>query len=257
MLIMSILAATAITATRTRPALDETAFRTRIVALHDAERARVGSPPIRWDEDLARDAAVWADHLASTRSFDHDPDPGDEGENLWMGTAGHYSLNAMVGGWSEEKKLLTRMSSWEDDYHAVGHYTQMVWKDTRAVGCAVAKGGGSEYLVCRYDPAGNVMGESPYASSRRGRGNDASADVTDDGDRAEPSEDGEDRPDEGPADRESRSGRTSRSVTTTSPDGSTTTTVTTWYGDAGRDRDDAGDDGVSREDEGEDREGFE
>jgi hypothetical protein len=232
LLILSILAATAISATRTRPALDETAFRTRILALHDAERAQVGSAPLRWDEGLARDAAVWADHLASTRSFDHDPDPGDEGENLWMGTAGHYSLNAMVGGWSGEKKLLARMSSWEDDYHAVGHYTQMVWKDTRAVGCAVSRGGGDEYLVCRYDPAGNVMGESPYASSGRTRGGDTdrspgtgNASLEDDGSAVQRDE----------GDRLAAPVRNrSRSVTTTSPDGMTTTTVTTWYDDGKR-----------------------
>jgi hypothetical protein len=41
----------------------------------------------------------------------------------------------------------------------VGHYTQLIWPTTREVGCAVAKGQGNDVLVCRYAPAGNVLGE--------------------------------------------------------------------------------------------------
>lgn len=43
------------------------------------------------------------------------------------------------------------------DWHDVGHYTQLIWRDTEELGCAMAQGRGSDYLVCRYYPAGNVM----------------------------------------------------------------------------------------------------
>ena len=56
------------------------------------------------------------------------------GENLWMGTHGAFSVEAMVGGWSSEKRFfapgifpnVSRTGDWED----VGHYTQMIWPQT-------------------------------------------------------------------------------------------------------------------------------
>eukprot|EP00983_Pelagomonas_calceolata_P024611 775098-Pelagomonas_calceolata.AAC.1 len=45
------------------------------------------------------------------------------------------------------------------DFHCV----QMVWKSTTDIGCATAqctwKGRDATYLVCRYSPAGNVLGQ--------------------------------------------------------------------------------------------------
>ena len=44
----------------------------------------------------------------------------------------------------------------------VAHYTQLVWRDTREVGCAVAAGQHEDILVCRYANAGNYRGERPF-----------------------------------------------------------------------------------------------
>jgi hypothetical protein len=161
-MLLALLASVAMDASRTSASVDPTAFRTTIVDVHNRERRLVGTRPLEWDEGLAQDAAAWAKRLASSGSFDHDPSNQDEGENLWMGTKGYYTVSKMLDGWIEEKIPLRRMRSWEDDYHRVGHYTQMVWKDTTAVGCAIARSRSDEVLVCRYDPAGNVMGQSPY-----------------------------------------------------------------------------------------------
>ena len=40
----------------------------------------------------------------------------------------------------------------------VGHYTQIVWPTSRRVGCATASNRSKDVLVCRYLPAGNVVG---------------------------------------------------------------------------------------------------
>lgn len=146
---------------------DHVQLATEIVSAHNAARAEVGVEPMRWNPGLAADAEEWARHLAATGRFEHDErERGDpEGENLWMGTRGHYPVQRMVKAWEEEKRAFrpgrfpdnSRTGSWQD----VGHYTQMVWKDTREVGCAIARNASDEVLVCRYAEAGNVMGESP------------------------------------------------------------------------------------------------
>ncbi|QGN56372.1 SCP-like extracellular [Novosphingobium sp. Gsoil 351] len=135
----------------------------QLLNAHNLERDRVGVPRLRWNPSLAQEAQAWADTLASSGQFEHSRDREDEGENLWMGTAGSYSTDEMVGGFVEEARYFTpgqfpevsKTGSWQD----VGHYTQLIWPETREVGCAVSRARGHEVLVCRYFPAGNVMGE--------------------------------------------------------------------------------------------------
>ena len=38
-----------------------------------------------------------------------------------------------------------------------GHFTQIVWRGTREVGCAVANCSGKALWVCRYLPQGNIV----------------------------------------------------------------------------------------------------
>ena len=39
-----------------------------------------------------------------------------------------------------------------------GHFTQVVWKNTKRVGCALSRKGDHVVVVCRYDPPGNFLG---------------------------------------------------------------------------------------------------
>lgn len=43
-----------------------------------------------------------------------------------------------------------------------GHYTQVVWRTTRAVGCGVGFDGDRQIWVCEYAPPGNIAGARPY-----------------------------------------------------------------------------------------------
>lgn len=143
-------------------------FKARLLAAHNQERSSMGVQPLVWDERLAADARAWADELAATGRFEHSPDePGQEpqGENLWAGTPRAFSPEAMVGLWIAEKKDyrpgVFPNNSRSGDVERVGHYTQLVWRDTREVGCATAVGAEEEFLVCRYSGAGNVYGQRP------------------------------------------------------------------------------------------------
>jgi len=147
-------------------------FPARILAVHNAARAQAGVAPLAWDPALGDAAAQYAVQLALTNSFQHSnrrARPGI-GENLWMGTRGAFSYDAMVGRWASERRdfvpgvfpAVSRSGNWE----RVGHYTQMVWPTTTRVGCAVASNASNDFLVCRYSPAGNIDGRPvPYATA--------------------------------------------------------------------------------------------
>lgn len=137
---------------------------------HNSERARAALPPMQWDAGLAADAREWARYLAATGQFEHfeefSDDPNAQGENLWMGTRSAFSPETMVGHWIEEKKDFKPGvfpdNSRTGDLADVGHYTQIMWRDTSRVGCAIAADAENEYLVCRYSATGNVVGERPF-----------------------------------------------------------------------------------------------
>lgn len=141
----------------------------RLLAAHNRERSGAGIPALAWDPVLAEEAAAWGEALASSGAFEHDPDQDEEdpqGENLWAGTRGAYAPEEMVGGWIEEKKHFRPgrfpNNSATGDFADVGHYTQLMWRKTDRVGCALAEGAEEEVLVCRYRTAGNVVGERPF-----------------------------------------------------------------------------------------------
>ncbi len=146
------------------------------LSTHNAERARMGTPPLIWSSKLEADALRWAKQLAATNRFEHAPQKrgkGATGENLWMGTRGSYSPREMIGGWIEEKKdyvpgrfpKVSRTGRWSD----VGHYTQLIWSATRELGCAVASNAQDDILVCRYFPAGNFIGDHPQGLLKKAR----------------------------------------------------------------------------------------
>ncbi len=140
----------------------------RLLTSHNAERARLGLPPLKWNPALARDAGAWAKVLLARGELRHaSPDARKgHGENLWMGTAGAWDAKGMVEMFLDERRHfrfaafpnVSLTGHWPD----VGHYTQIVWRDTREVGCAIDRAKGLDVLVCRYYPAGNVLGQKPY-----------------------------------------------------------------------------------------------
>lgn len=148
------------------PALAKDDFAKSVLDAHNRARIVLGVPPLVWDASLAADAAIWAKHLADTGRFEHAPYDArrGEGENLWEGTAGGFAPGEMIGAWAAEKAYFDggAFNAGITNNHVTGHYTQMIWRTTKAVGCALATNRDVDVLVCRYSPAGNVVGENAY-----------------------------------------------------------------------------------------------
>ena len=126
---------------------------------HNAVRARVGVPPLRWSASLAQTAQDWADYLIATNALFHSPD-NRYGENLYAISGGTTSPSEVVSYWAQEA---TGYDVRRDTCSGVcGHYTQLVWANTREVGCAVAMDTRREVWVCEYSPPGNIVGYRPY-----------------------------------------------------------------------------------------------
>lgn len=138
----------------------------RLLAAHNRERAQANSRPLIWSDILEAEARDWAVELIDSGRFAHDPRPHGHGENLWMGWGGRvFTPEAMVGDWIAERRDY-RPGVFPDvsrtgDWVAVGHYTQLIWRGTTHVGCAVEQRGDRSLLACRYSPPGNIDGQRP------------------------------------------------------------------------------------------------
>jgi pathogenesis-related protein 1 len=141
----------------------------RMIAAHDAARAAVDPAPatplpaMAWSDDAAAVAAAWAARCA----FEHNPDPGERGENLAFFSTNLASTPEMVvQGWADEAEFYDYDANTCAAGEQCGHYTQVVWRDTTRVGCAKAEctiqGFEGLFWVCDYEPPGNFVGERPY-----------------------------------------------------------------------------------------------
>lgn len=133
-----------------------------VLAHHNRVRAEVDVGPLSWDEGLAAYAQQWADRLAADGCRMQHRQPNAYGENLFQGTAGHYSAVDAAKGWESERWLYDGGTVTEENYTRVGHYTQMVWRDTTRIGCGEATCKATLLVACNYDPPGNQLGRTPY-----------------------------------------------------------------------------------------------
>lgn len=139
-----------------------------MLSAHNIARNQVGLGPMVWSPALAADAKQYAGKMSRSGLFAHSgqvPGARPQGENLWMGTRNAYSFSEMAESWVDERHMYDGGSidqaMSDGSFGDIGHYTQIIWRDTQMVGCAVVSNSADDYLVCRYLPAGNVMGSSP------------------------------------------------------------------------------------------------
>ena len=126
---------------------------------HNTARNRVGVGPLRWSPELAKAAQAWAGHLIESGQFAHSHNP-KYGENLYEIEGAQATPGEVMRAWANEVKDYDYGSN--SCQGVCGHYTQIVWRDTTEVGCAMARADRREVWVCEYNPPGNWVGRKPY-----------------------------------------------------------------------------------------------
>jgi len=130
---------------------------TAYLSAHNTERSQHGANPLTWSDSLSAKAQQWANGCV----FKHSGGSlGPFGENLAAGT-GSFTISDAIGLWNAE------VSQYNPNNPVPSHWTQVVWKSTTQVGCAVqscsgifpANEGLAKYYVCEYSPAGNIIGD--------------------------------------------------------------------------------------------------
>jgi pathogenesis-related protein 1 len=117
----------------------------QVLVAHNNARAKVGTQPLVSSRKLASYAQQWANHLASSGCrMEHRPSSGKckqkYGENLFRGAAGYYGVADAVEAWENEKSAYGEAVD-ISTFQSYGHYTQLVWANTKSVGCSKAECG--------------------------------------------------------------------------------------------------------------------
>jgi pathogenesis-related protein 1 len=129
-----------------------------MLTVHNEVRARADLPPLQWSNALAAYSQKWADTLLARNQTAHNPHSA-YGENIFVSGVGSTPSMAVKEWASESRDYDYRTNACSTD---CGHYTQIIWRRTVNVGCAVARGPRREVWVCSYDPPGNFLGQWPY-----------------------------------------------------------------------------------------------
>jgi uncharacterized protein YkwD len=138
-------------------------FQLDALAEHNICRSRHGVSLLELKVELCVAAQEYADQLAASGHFEHS---GDQryGENLywgWSSLPGWVPKGTeAVTSWYAEGKSYDYSKEPPIDTPA-GHFTQMVWSGSRAMGVGLAAAAdrpGKWIVVVKYDPPGNWLG---------------------------------------------------------------------------------------------------
>ncbi|OAL73435.1 hypothetical protein A7D00_1461 [Trichophyton violaceum] len=140
---------------------------------HNIHRSNHSAPALTWSSALESSARK----LAESCRYGHDTsiDGGGYGQNIGY-QSGYNSVASLLTQQMYNEEVVLFEGNYGNNnpsnFHAWGHFTQMVWVGTTHVGCFTAhcsnlggqgSGGDAYYTVCNYSPPGNVLGQ--YAAN--------------------------------------------------------------------------------------------
>uniref|UniRef100_A0A8C7WRH2 SCP domain-containing protein n=1 Tax=Oryzias sinensis TaxID=183150 RepID=A0A8C7WRH2_9TELE len=137
---------------------------TEFLNAHNAYRALHGAPPLTYNKELCDEAQKWADECLKTRTLGHSDTK--DGENVYY-TSGSPSVtvtgkDAVDEWYSEIKDYNFKTSGFQS---GTGHFTQVVWKESKELGLGMATDGRTAFVVGQYRPPGNFTNPGQFEAN--------------------------------------------------------------------------------------------
>ncbi|WOG88643.1 hypothetical protein DCAR_0207878 [Daucus carota subsp. sativus] len=133
------------------------------LSLHNTARRDANLPPLVWDTKLEQYAKQYAVQRGNTDCAELIHSHGPYGENIFWGGGPEWRPKDAVEQWMHEEKFYDPDANDCKDGQMCGHYTQIVWRDSCRLGCALQRCKNNDtFVVCSYDPPGNYVGEKPF-----------------------------------------------------------------------------------------------
>eukprot|EP00448_Togula_jolla_P019507 CAMPEP_0170589346 /NCGR_PEP_ID=MMETSP0224-20130122/11303_1 /TAXON_ID=285029 /ORGANISM="Togula jolla, Strain CCCM 725" /LENGTH=339 /DNA_ID=CAMNT_0010913101 /DNA_START=50 /DNA_END=1069 /DNA_ORIENTATION=+ len=120
----------------------------RWLKAHNVLRCVHGVQPVTWLSEAEQSAQAWVDGLSSLKHSDcysEPPPAGPAGENLAMG---YSNPEAAASAWYKEVECCDGLPGCHKGSCTVGHFTAMVWKGVKKIGCAT--NAAKKIDACRY-----------------------------------------------------------------------------------------------------------
>lgn len=126
--------------------------------IHNQFRAQHQVGPVTWSDTVAASIQAFVETCPAGHSGNL-----KYGENWGASYGMTLSISDMVTGWYQEEEDYN-YSNPELSSDVIGHFTQIVWKGTTEIGCALITNcprpwPESTIWMCQYNPRGNLQGQ--------------------------------------------------------------------------------------------------
>uniref|UniRef100_A0A3P9MK36 SCP domain-containing protein n=1 Tax=Oryzias latipes TaxID=8090 RepID=A0A3P9MK36_ORYLA len=139
-------------------------FQQEFLNAHNAYRALHGAPPLTYNKELCDEAQKWADTCLRTHTLGHSDT--EEGENVFYKSGSppvKVTGKDAVDAWYSEIKDYNFKKSGSQS--GTGHFTQVVWKESKELGLGMATDGRMAFVVGQYRPPGNFTNPGQFEAN--------------------------------------------------------------------------------------------
>lgn len=140
-------------------ALDLETLRNNMLSRHNTYRKKHQVGNLVRNSEVEKIAQAYSEKLAASGQFQHSGNSFNGnplGENLYKNYGSSVDGTSPVDMWYDEVKLYDFNN--QGFSMNTGHFTQVVWKGSKNLGCGFACGSGC-VVTCNYYPAGNYLGQ--------------------------------------------------------------------------------------------------